>query len=147
MLKFINNFATTLTQPFSVNDNGLFISPSAAAQLAPLLDNVNHIHQLMLTLDDGVNVEIVVTDAVDSASGQVSVYRYQEQTTPLDWPGGTKVTARLTARALAALPVLATAMQLTDAAGLLQDADGNILTNPSLPTFFGGADPFGLTDI
>lgn len=147
MLKFINNFATTLSQPIAMGHAAVLIPPAAAARLSPLLDNSNFSHQLILTLDDGANIEIIVIDEAYASDGSLFAYRGCEGTTERDWPGGTPIIARLTARALAALPALSVAMQLTDESGVLQDASGAILTNPDLPTFFGGADPFGLTDI
>lgn len=150
MLRFINNFSTTLAQPLAAsgaNKNDMFIPPADAARLAALLDNTTYTHQLMLTLFDAAGaIEIVVIDEAHGNTGQLFAYRGFEGTTARDWPGGTTVAARLTARALAALPLLAVAMQLTDASGVLQDASGEILTTPDLPTFFGGADPYGLAD-
>lgn len=147
MLRFINNFKTTLSQPLAAASNQAFISPVDAARLTAELDNSQYTHQIMLTLDDGTNVEIIVIDEAYADTGELYAYRAQEGTTARDWPAGTKVAARPTARAVSALLILGVAMQLTDVDGVLQDADGNILTNPDLPTFFGGADPFGLTDI
>lgn len=142
MLRFINNFKTTLAQPLAAASTQTFIQPADAVELAPLMDNTGGGHQLVLTLYDDVNVEIVMIDSANGNTGELHAYRAQENTTALNWPAGTKVAARLTARCVSALPVLAIAMQLTNADGVLQDAAGNILINPDMPTFMGGEDLF-----
>lgn len=147
MLRFINNFDTTLAQALDTNSGAVFIQSTDAARLVPLLDMNQYTHQLLLTLYDDTNVEIIVIDEAYADTGELYAYRGKEDTTARAWPVGTKVSARPTARSVSALPILGVAMQLTDADGLLQDQDGNILINPDIPTFFGGADPFGLTDI
>lgn len=146
MLKFINNFTAALTVQLAAADTTAGIGTASATALAALVGSsgITGPHQMMLTLDDGIDVEIVVLHSAFASGGVITITRGHENTTPKAWPAGSKISARLTARAMAALPMLAVAMQLTDANGVLQDADGNILTSPDMPTYFGGTDPYGL---
>lgn len=92
MQKFINNWSTTLTQAISATDTALTIDSNAASLLANGFQQGDY---YMLTLDDGVNVEIVKVNQV--SGNQLIVVRGLENTIATTWVTNTKLEMRLTA--------------------------------------------------
>ncbi|MCY1427101.1 hypothetical protein D9M71_429320 [compost metagenome] len=100
MLKFVNNWATSLQALLAADATQMSVPAGKAALLTGL--SSGHTYRLTLVdVDiDGVEVgwEIVLVSANDS--GLLTVTRGQEGTTARAWSAGTPVRARLTAAAL-----------------------------------------------
>jgi glycerophosphoryl diester phosphodiesterase len=102
---FVNNWATQLTADVGASGTALYVSPGEIAKLPGWMPG----NFMRLTLIDTGGVpggeesawEIVRATAWD-ASG-ITVARGQEGTTPVEWPEGSRVEARLTAGALTTL--------------------------------------------
>lgn len=149
MLKFINNFeGIPLTQALGSGASGdlgtLYIDPASASLLADLLGTDGK-HQVSLTLYDKTSKEIVYAVAANASTGAVQAYRGQDGTGALDWSIGTSVASRLTHETMTALPVLSAAMICTGSGDVLTGADGQVLVDTTIPTYFGQGDPYGLT--
>lgn len=135
MIRFLNNFSSTLTTGRSPSDPQLVLPDADAQRIAEVLRAPGD--QVALTLDDGTSVEVLYAYEV-GLTGIVYVNGAQEGTLARNWPAGTSVQARLTEGVLASLPLLACACLLTDAEGtVLLGSDGLPLATDALPTSFG----------
>ncbi len=123
MQKFINNWSTTLTQSITASDTIIQVDINAASQLAAGFQQGDY---YLLTIDDGVNVEIVKALAVNGA--QLEIERAQEDTVAISWPVGALIEARVTAGALKELKFDSSTI-LTASGEILVSPNGNIIVN------------------
>ncbi len=98
MQKFINNWSTNLTQSITASDTVIHINIDAANQLAVGFQQGDY---YLLTLDDGVNVEIVKVTTINSST--LLAERAYENTTANDWKVGVIFQARITAGTIESL--------------------------------------------
>lgn len=131
MIRFINNFRSQLIGAADAVTPDLKIPTADAARLAPLLDLTNYRHQLMLTLDDGINIEVIAIDEAHADTGVLYAYRGIDGTTARAWPSGTPIEARLTGAVMRWMTGAAVAQILSSPDGVLTDANGALLLDPT----------------
>jgi hypothetical protein len=122
--RFANLWRTTLTAAATDADLVLHVSASEAAKLPAMGAG----DWLVFALDDDTGtVEFVRCTAVDSGTGELTVERHAEGSSPVAWPLGSIIRLDVTAGALAALYFDPDSI-LTAGGDVLVGANGNVLT-------------------
>jgi hypothetical protein len=138
MRVFVNNWSTKLLQGISSASGNavmdtLYVSTAAAQALKDAITRAQQIRadaQTYLTLDDGVNVEIVRVNDLDAVSGWIDVYRAQEGTAAPAWTAtSTTVSLRVTAVYLDNLHNDIVSRIATNGTDVLIGANGEVLTH------------------
>lgn len=123
MQLWINNWAATLLQALPAASTTASVEPNAAARLTGLGDADYYAATLVGYDDRGLEVAWEIVRITGAAGGQISIERAREGTSAAAWPAGTRIEARLTAGALAALSARLAAVDQALAASAAQIAD------------------------
>lgn len=130
-MKFINNWATTLTADLAALDDVLPIPPDAANKL-----DLSGVYWLTLADAEQSKWEIV------EVSAGLAIQRGKDGAAPQDWPAGTAVYATVTAGHLTNILNRLAALEAggggTPAGGALADDSGSTLTDENSNTLIGG---------
>lgn len=97
MLKFVNNWKTTLQAAVLAADGTLQVPSGAAALLVGLGAGDTYRLTLAEVNVDGAEVAWEIVTASANAGGLLTVTRGEEGTSARDWPAGTRIAQRLTA--------------------------------------------------
>ncbi len=97
MLRFVNNWKTTLQAPLSAGAGTLQVPSGAAALLVGLGAGDTYRLTLAEVNVDGVEVAWEIVTVSANASGVLTVARGEEGTAARDWSAGTRIAQRLTA--------------------------------------------------
>lgn len=128
MRVFLNNWSTPLLNDLS--GGVLSVSTTAAQALKSAIDSAPPDAQTYLTLDDGVQQEIVRVTGVDVDLGRIYIVRAQEGTSALTWnPSTTTVSLRVTAGYLNDLHNAIISRIATNGTEVLIGANGEVLSH------------------
>ncbi len=121
MQKFINNWSTILIEPLSPSDTAIAVDTDSTNRLRSDFQQGDY---YILTLDDGMNIEIIYVENI--INNRLLVSRAQEQSLRKSWGKGTKAEVRVTAKSLNTFSTLLDAA-LTIEGDVLVSPEGNIL--------------------